>query len=324
MRTLLLSIAIFTSTAFAETQAVGSIVPLTGDFAKYGQNIVKAVEQVAGSHIKFIHEDEGCNPKYAMTAYTKLTNVDDVKLFLGPWCGTPQTVIAPRLKAKHQVAILGSSAPKQVHEKSGGRMFSSMYSIEDESTFNAAKAYELGARRVAIVFFENDFSRAHEKAFRDNFKGEVLETFAYTSIDASILKSIALRIKALKVDTVYLPDAYPLLHGILKEFSNVGLLKDLKLFSVYSAQFDDVLTAVGSDGEGLMYSYPKIGDKIAIRYFPTIAAEMVDYVTDKCPDQNDECVLKQLSSKYNFDENGVLKGEIELRQIKDGKFTWKE
>jgi hypothetical protein len=63
--------------------------------------------------------------------------------------------------------------------------------------FNAQEAYRLGARKVVIVFDENDFSRAHEDAFRKTFKGEVLNTLAYSSPDGSSLREIATRIKQL-------------------------------------------------------------------------------------------------------------------------------
>lgn len=68
------------------------------------------------------------------------------------------------------LAILGSSAPERVHQLSSGRTFAVQPSIETESTYNAKEAYRLGGRKVVVVFFENDFSRAHEEAFRLAFQ----------------------------------------------------------------------------------------------------------------------------------------------------------
>ena len=48
MKTFLLAFTLIATSAVAETQKVGSIVPLTGDFAKYGQNIVEAGESDLG------------------------------------------------------------------------------------------------------------------------------------------------------------------------------------------------------------------------------------------------------------------------------------
>src|SRR5262249_10203327 len=143
--------------------------------------------------------------------------------FLGPWCGSPQTTLAPMLARDKQLAILGSSAPRRVFQLSAGRMFSVQHSIEQESAFNAREAYRLGARRVAILFFENDFSRAHEAAFRENFKGEVLETLTYSTPDAASLRPLVMRIRSMKPDTLYVPDAFPLMHGLMKELRGLGL-----------------------------------------------------------------------------------------------------
>lgn len=317
---LFLHILFLTQLAFAEEQ-VGVIIPLTGDFTRYGEKIRNGLEKEKSEEIKYIYEDEGCNAQKAITAYKKLSHIDNIKLFLGPWCGSPQTSVAPLLPGSKQMAILGSSAPERVYTESQGRMFSVQHSIEQESRFNAERAYEMGARKVVILFLDNDFSRAHEKAFRDEFKGEVLETLTYSTPDASALKSLALKIKKLSPDTLYIPDAFPLMHGILKELHTLHL-NDLKIFSVYSAESEDVLTAISSFGEGLYYSYPVIGEQEALKYFPAKAAQIVRAVVSKCGSKDIECAISFLKSKYAFNKNGVLEGELGLKTVKDGKFKW--
>ncbi len=305
---------------FAQSD-VGVILPLTGDFARYGQKIQKILQEEKDENIALHFDDEACNAKSALTAYQKLSKIDGVKLFLGPWCGTPQTIIAPLLATGKQLAILGSSAPQAVFEASKGRMFSTQHSIEQESTYNAEVAYKMGARTAAIVFFDNDFSRAHEKAFRAAFKGEVLKTLTYTSLDSSILKSLALSLKKLNPDALYVPDAFPLMHGLLKELGTLGYKSKVTL-SVYSAQSEDVLLAVGEYGEGLLYSYPKIGQQEALEYFPRRAVEIVNSVVQKCGSKQVECARKLLETQYDFDSSGVLEGSIGLKAIQDGKFVW--
>ena len=150
--------------AFAETK-VGVILPMTGDFAQYGDKVRQGLESTRPEGVRYIYEDEGCSPKTAVSAHKKLTAVDGVQLLIGPWCGSPQTAVASLLPRSRQIALLGSSAPERVFELSGGRMLSVQPSIEQESTFNAEQAYRIGARNVVIVFLENDFSRAHEAAF---------------------------------------------------------------------------------------------------------------------------------------------------------------
>jgi len=305
--------------ASGEERKMGVMLPLTGEFARYGNAMQEGINAVAHPGQLLIYEDEGCNPSKAISAHRKLTSVDSVKIFLGPWCGSPQTVVAPLLPRYGQVAMLGSSAPAGVYQTSEGRMFSAQHSIEQESYFNAEKAYELGARRVVIVFFDNDFSRTHEQAFREKFAGEVLDTQAYTSRDLAALKAVALRIRQLNPDMVYVPDAFPLMHGFLAEMANAGLGK-MPVMSVYTAQSADVLETAGKHGEGLIYSYPDIGEKEASEHFPALAAEILFSAVEACGDSDPECVRETLAKDSRFNSRGVLEGSLVLKTIRGGAF----
>jgi hypothetical protein len=200
-------------------------------------------------------------------------------------------------------------------------MLSVAPSIEAESTFNAKEAYRLGARKVVIVFLENDFSRAHEAAFRNAFQGDVLATLVYSSPDASALRAIATQIKQLSPDTLYVPDASPLMHGLARQLTNLGLTS-LRLMSVYSAQSDDVLAAIGKSGEGLILSYPRIEGE-ALHHYPTVATEMLTFGLKECGEKTPDCVRRAITQKYHFDEHGTLNGELALKTISNGKFVWR-
>jgi len=305
-------------TARAENVKVGVIVPLTGPFARYGMKIQEAISSFANDRVSFVFEDEGCDPKMAVSAYKKLSEIQGIRLFLGPWCGSPQSAVAPQLKKDQQLAILGSSAPEAVFSSSEGRMLSTQHSIEVESSFLGNKLNEQGVSSIVIVFKENAFSRAHEAAFRSSFKGNILATYAYTSDDISELKSIALKVKQLQPDALYVPDAYPLMAGLTKELKAIGAQK--KIYSVYSSQSDDVLKVLGSDGEGMIYSYPDIGDQEALHYFPSLAAKiLVDAIT--ICGKNVKCVKDTIVEQNAFDAHGVLSGKMTLKTIRDGKYV---
>lgn len=322
LRALLALAALLLPAPLHAESTVGVILAMTGDFARYGEKMRVGFESKKAPNVKYVYEDEGCEPKKAVTAYQKLSALDGIRVFLGPWCGSPQVAVASLLRRSDGFAIVASSAPERVFELSGGRMFSVQPSIETESRFNAKQAYRLGARKVVIVFFENDFSRTHEAAFRQTFEGEVLDTLAYSSSDGSALRGLATKIKQLNPDTVYIPDAFPLMQGLTKQLSTVGA-KGVRLMSVYSAQSDDVLEAVGSTGDGLILSYPKIEGE-ALHHYPQLAAEVLMHGVGECPELSSECLQRAIRSKYAFDEHGVMQGEVGLKQIKEGKFVWFE
>jgi ABC-type branched-subunit amino acid transport system substrate-binding protein len=299
---------------------IGVILPMTGDFARYGEMVREGLESEKLSSIGYVYENEGCDPRVAVSAFHKLHSFDKANVFLGPWCGSPQVAVASQLAKFDGLAILGSSAPERVYQLSSGRMLAVQPSIEKESSFNAQEAYRIGARKVVIVFLENDFSRAHEAAFREEFKGEVLDTLAYSSPDGSALRGIATKIKQLAPDTLYIPDAFPLMHGLIKNLGAVGA-RGLRLMSVYSAQSADVLEVVGSGGEGLIYSYPDIPDE-ALHHFPRLAAQVLSHALQSCPNQNPECMKRAIRERYSFDEHGVLPGNVRLKTIRNGMFVW--
>lgn len=298
---------------------IGVLVPLTGPFARYGKKIQESIAAFGNDQVAFVFEDEGCDPKMAVTAYKKLAEVDEINLFLGPWCGSPQSAVAPQLKTGDRLAVLGSSAPEAVFSLSGGRMFSTQHSIEAESAFLAQKLNQFGVASVAIIFRENAFSRAHEAAFRSHFEGKIFDTLAYSSDDVADLKSIALKVKLFNPDAIFVPDAFPLMAGLLKELSTIGV-KDLPVYSVYSVQSEDVLNVVGAAGEGLVYSYPDIGTEEALHYFPTLAAKILVAAVSKCGAAV-SCVKEELLSRNAFDDHGVLAGKLSLRTIRGGKFV---
>lgn len=298
---------------------IGVILPLTGEFARYGQQMRQGIERSELAKNQLIFEDEGCDAGKSITAYRKLTDLFAVRIFVGPGCGSPQSAVAPLLKLRRQLAILGNSAPRGVFKASGGRMFSTQYSNEDEAAFMGNNIYRLGARRAALIFFENQFSRAHEKAFRESFPGQVLETFAYATSDVSNLKTIPLRLRRLGVDALYVPDAFPLMQGLMKELHNQGL-GTVAVFSVYSAQSDDVLQALGPYGEGLVYAYPDIGGNNALDYFPGLAAKIASAAVAACGDDAD-CALEYIKKNYPFNQDGVLEGRISLKTVKNGAFS---
>ncbi len=315
----------FPSISFAENKVdqakikIGVLLPLTGPFARYGMKIQETIAAFSNEKIKFFFEDEGCDPNMAVKAYKKLSGLEGISLFLGPWCGSPQSAISPLIKSNQDLAVLGSSAPEKVYELSGGRMFSTQASIEKESHFLAEKLNEFVIKSTIIIFKENQFSRAHEAAFKEKFKGKIIATLAYNSEDLSELKTIALKVKQLQPQALYIPDAFPILGGIFKELNNVGL-KSIPVYSVYSVQSEDVLKVVGENGKNMIYSYPDIGEKEALEVFPKLAAELLVNAAIPCAGNN-ECMIKKLTSENTFDHNGVLSGELKLKTIKENKFV---
>ena len=303
-----------------EPVKVGVIIPLSGPFAMYGDTVRKGLELERSAQIRYIFEDEGCDPAKAVSAFKKLSVLDQVRIFIGPACGSPQEVVAPLLRGTEALAILNSSASREFYRTSGGRMLSVQYAIEEESEFNAKQIFQVGYKDVAVVLFESQFSRTHEKAFRSAYKGKIHETLAYSDPNGAGLKSIALKIKALAPSALYVPDAAPFLSSFMTELHKIGV--SVPVYSVYSFQMPAVIEAEGKHAEGVRYSYPRVGTTDAIAYFPSLAARILGQSISRCG-ANTSCLMADLMKHNSFDDFGILRSPngMELRTVRDGKFV---
>lgn len=297
---------------------VGVILPLSGDFAAYGRLVREGIMKADREGIELIFEDERCDAKGAVTALKKLQTIDKVKYILGPCCGSPQRAVAPLVKNRDQLLMLTSSATEDLYELSGGKIFSAQYSIESEASFIAEEFNQRKLQKAVLVYYENVFSRAHEEAFKKAFKGKVVSIFSFPSFDMSHVKAAAIKLKTLEFDSIFIPDATPMLMGFLTELNKVGVGVP-PVFSVYSVQMDDVLKIEGKNVEGLVYSYPNVsGD--AISYFPKKGAEILFEAVRECGEKT-SCVQAYLKAGYDFDKKNVLKSELIFKTVKNGRFV---
>ena len=298
---------------------IGVTLPLSGQFSMIGTKLQKALTDYQTNSVSLLFEDDQCLPAEAVRAYKKLSFIDGIKLFVGPLCGSPQSTIAPLLKNDAGLALLGSAAPASAYEASGKRMFSAQPTIEAESMFLAKELNRRGIKTLAIVFKENQFSRAYEAAFRKTFTGNVVATIPYGA-DSTELKSVCLKLRKLSPEALFVPDVSTILDGLMKGLFLSGQ-KNKPVFAVWSTQLDSVIPIANpyiTDNQ-LIYSYPDIGDNEAISYFPRIALELLLTAAKNCGN-NVECIKKNLIQNNAFDENGSLQTPFILKTIKDSRF----
>ena len=304
--------------AHSEQPKFGVIAPISGEFERYGNRVRSGLVSTGMPIARFVFDDEACKPKTALSGMQNYISNRSIRLFVGPYCGASQLAVAKALEAKKSVAVLGTSASEGLFKISGGRMFGVQPSIEKESQFNAERMNEMGIKNVSILLYEGDFSRSYESAFKAAFKGKVLETFVLPSSDRSALRSFAARVRTLKAEAVYTPSVYPLLFGFVKRLRESGL-GCLPIFSVFSSQLKDVVAASDGNADQVIYSHPRIGQKDAVAHYSAAAARMLSRAAAGC--STDSCVVNNLRTQNEFDENGTLRGEMELRRFSKRDFT---
>ncbi|MCC6954154.1 MAG: ABC transporter substrate-binding protein [Deltaproteobacteria bacterium] len=303
----------------ADPVKIGVLLPLSGPFASFGDRIRGAMAKESSPGMEFVFEDEGCEPKRALQAYSALADRQQIRLFLGPLCGSPQIVVAESISRRDHFALLGSSAPSRTFVLSNGKMLSTQPPIEREARFLAAEIFNRGYSRVVTVFFENEFSRAHEAAFVKDYRGTVAETFAYATQDASTLKAIALKLRTIKPQAIYLPDASPIFAGFLRELGAIGL-SDIPVFSVFSAESPDLLPLIAKERSRVFYSYPETQGHDAMTYFPALAARSMVKAALRCGGVP-ECTRARIREEHVFADDGSIEGDFVLKHVVDGHYA---
>jgi branched-chain amino acid transport system substrate-binding protein len=307
--------------AFADSSPIqiGVILPLSGAAHLAGAQAQAGIEKASIPGVQLVFEDDVCSAMNGLSIYQKLSSMKNVKFFLGPCCSSPMKVVAPLLAKNNQIGMGVCGLSESVLESAKGHLFSPIYTIEAEDAFLAEKMFGMGMRKVAIVFWDNDFSRAHETGFRKAFKGDVF-SYPFVNFEVQSIRDIIVQLKSKKIDAIYIPLVEPLNLGFMKEMKNLGL-ENVKVFSIYGAQMKDVIEANGSAADGLIYSHPKIPlGEDALFYFSRLGAEILGNTVFKCRGEYD-CVINSIKESGQFDEHGSLRHEIELRTIQDGKFV---
>jgi len=214
---------------------IGWIGPLTGDAAYYGEMVKKgtelAVEEIneaggiKGLRIKVIYEDDQLDPKKGTLALQKLITVDKVPVVIQAAGSSVMLANAP-IAERNKVVLISPTCSNDKIKYAGDYIFRIWPSDAYQGKVIAEFAYnELGKRRAAVLYINNDYGVGLKDEFVKNFKrlgGEVVfvEGFAQGESD---FRTILTKLKGLNPDIVFLSSLYKESALILKQAKELGL-----------------------------------------------------------------------------------------------------
>jgi branched-chain amino acid transport system substrate-binding protein len=209
---ILLSVA--AATATEKPFRLGVLHSLTGSGESYGQVAVKvtqlAVDEinagggVNGRLLELVVEDSKCNGRDAIAGYTKLTQVDRVKVILGTSCSGETLAIAD-LSTRDKVIIIGGMTSSPAIRTAGDFIFRNSPSSVQAAIDVADYLREKGIRRLVTVNSTTDFAEAVQRAFNGRFVakgGEVITTEKVPAEEIDF-RSLATKIMRLNADAVF-------------------------------------------------------------------------------------------------------------------------
>jgi branched-chain amino acid transport system substrate-binding protein len=156
---------------------IGAIVPLTGNFATYGEPVrdgmllaaeeINSKGSIKGNIIKLIIEDDAGDPKTAVNAFTKLAEADKVPLVLGPLSSGASLATAPVAEGAKVVQISTLAGIPEL-SKAGDYIFRIYPSSEVGARFAANEAIKkFSPKKVAVMYMNNPFGQTAQKIYID-------------------------------------------------------------------------------------------------------------------------------------------------------------
>ena len=243
-----------------ETITIGVIQSLTGPGETYGNaalnGIQLAVDEVnedggvLGRQIEIIAEDGKCNGTDALTAYTKLVDVDEVSIILGPSCSGELLGFASRVD-KDEVVVLSGLTSNPAITTAGDYIFRNVFSDADVGKRLAEVIINEGFNEVGVMGEATDYIEGVRTEFANNYEplgGTILAAERYTSEETDFSAGLT---RVLADD----PPAIVLLAQ--SEFAQGTLYKQAReqgyegqMFAVEPGQAKTVLEIAGDAAEG--------------------------------------------------------------------------
>ena len=220
----------------SSTIKLGSIGPLSGQYAVYGGdckngielavNEINAAGGINGKQIELIAEDDEGAAEKSVSAYKKLVTQNGVKLIIGSLTSGCAIAISPLAQAQKIVQIDPAATAPALTE-AGNFVFRACYDDPFQGTVGGKFAAEtLGVKNAAILYdISNDYSVGLMENFKSEFEangGSIVSLETYSTGDKDFNAQLT-KIKNANPDVVYLPDYYSTVALIVKQLRAQGI-----------------------------------------------------------------------------------------------------
>lgn len=331
---------------------IGSIGPLTGDGASYGQDVKAGIAlyfaqhpTIAGKPVQVIYEDGKCNGQDAANAAQKLITVDKVQVVLGGVC-SGETLAAAPIAEQNKVVMISppSSSPKI--STAGDYIFRN-YPSDEQVGKTMVDDVLKNYKKVAVFSEQTDFAQAYRgvvtKYLKDaGYPAVVDEVFAVDNTDFRTLLS---KVQNAGADALIMLGQTPVTDGFaVKQAKELGL--KIQIYGPDTIAGDDFFNTAKDAAEGVKAVYvaddpsragyadvvaqlPKAQGATVFQLFGYDAGELaanaiekVGYDATAIKDYFYKMPLfKGVAGDVKFDANGDNQTPAAVRVAKNGKFV---
>lgn len=327
---------------------VGVLITLTGGQANYGEGLRKgtdlALKEV--NNLDIIYEDEQSDAKAAVSAFNKLTDVDGVKIVIGPVLSGSVLAVAPLAEPKHVVVVSPTATAAKISD-AGDYTFRIRETATGHGRKMAEYAISKGWTKGSVLNVNAEAGLSYASAFKERFKelgGAIVVEEMYEK-DAQDMRTQAAKITAAKPEFVYFPGFAKDIGMSMKQLREVGYSG--KFITTPAMEDKAFFTAAGTAGEGAVYSsafdpespqsidivqkYEQMYGTEGFSWFVANAYDsikLISKIVEQCGD-NSDCVKQQLyatkdyvgaSGTFSFDSKGDVTRSLILMQVEGTTF----
>ncbi|WP_067138955.1 ABC transporter substrate-binding protein [Oceanivirga salmonicida] len=332
---------------------VGVPLPLTGDFAQYGESIKEGIKLkidkinvnggIAGKTFEMDYVDSKGDIQENVNIFKQMVS-NNVDIIIGEATSSNTLAIA-ELAQRAKIPMITPAATSMAATENKDQVFRITFTDPYQGEIIAKYMKKSNVSKVAILTnSSSDYSTGVVKAFIEESKKQGLEVTEakYTKEDKDF-KSILTDIKNKGIDTVFIPDYYNTVGLILSQAREVGL--DANFYgadgwdgiqtnfakvaegSIFASQF--VHTDNSEANINFIKEYKEKYDKLP-NIFAALGYDAATVLVDAVSKGGDlkEAIkstdLELITGHIVFDENRNPKKDVLFVEVKDGKVLLKE
>jgi len=253
------STGLFAATSGNTGLKIGALVPLTGNLASIGGNMVAGMELAKSDlekdesdrKITFVFEDS-CYPKETIAGFSKMADIDEINL-LNSFCIVGFVPVMPLAQEKELTSFSMAASPDALLNQK--YIFSLNKSIKQDANHLIEFASKsLDAKTAAIIYYNTQLGADYEKHLKSDFEsigGEVVFS-GVTEVERTDFKAELAEIKSKNPDVIFIIQLANPLGLFLKQAREMGV--NSVILSQSTAEDPKVLEASQGASEGLIIS----------------------------------------------------------------------
>lgn len=246
-----------------EQISIGTVLPLTGRYSEYGQNVLTAlqiaadeIKKTGGLQVRLIAEDDQAEPRQAVTALQKLISADKVKFVIGGFTSGSSQAMYP--VAERAGVLMFSPSTSTPNLTLNTPLFFRNWPSDNEQArvFAEHTVTRFGKRTASILYSNSEYGVNAKTLFRQAYEaqgGRIVIEEAYEP-KATDYRAQINRLMRQPTDCVWLFGYYNEMGHFLRQAREQGLRT--QFFGQEGIEGQDLIDIAGEGAEGLIYFVP--------------------------------------------------------------------